>query len=476
MAESAFDLNVGRETILSLIANFTGAIFGFAGVVIFARAFPVASFGSAYVLLAAVAVGHTITGGVGDAIAKRASEADVPTDRMLWVGLFAHTVYWVTAGLTVFPLVLMVQPFGIERSLLWGAFVAFVGVGYFIIAGDALTGDGYPARTNWTDAVRSVLTFTIQVGFLLTGLGVESIPLGLGIASLVVAVGIIGWLAPRPKQPTREDFVSVYTFAVWSTPRNLLSRLYTRVVLFLLGTVSGGAAAARYKASRQLTVPSALSSSAFQAPLSVKISADASREQESEEQINFALAFLGLLPIPIFFGALALGNELVVTTYGPKYTGVGPILALVALGRIAGSYSTVLASVLYGNNYPAQLARIRFLQLLVLLVAAAVLYLPFGPLGIVGGFVFSQAVGLVTYAVMTRSYVGNIRPALKEIAIQTLAGAIMCGVVYGTELMLLTVTTAFDAGILVCLGGITYSIVVLSLSGRLRSALSQTLR
>ncbi|PSP54483.1 polysaccharide biosynthesis protein [Halobacteriales archaeon QS_1_67_19] len=430
MSDDTANLSLGREAALAVVAKFVLAATGFVGILIFARVLDADGLGKYYFLLAFAKLGVQVTGGIGNAVKKRVSEVGVEPAEFFGVGLLGHVVFTgLVLGITVvsYPYVQdRVGPFAFALGV-----VAIVGsLGLFSMANRLYAGIGYPGASFWTDTVRSVVTLAAQVAFLLIGYRVLGMMVGLVVANLVTALGVIVLAKVRPRFPDRDTTARVWEFARWSVPNSLLQNLYMRLDVLILGFVVGHGAVGLYEPALRLTVPAAFIAASIGDSLTVKASGLSSLDRDVASDLRNALSYTCLFAIPIFFGALAIPRQLMGIAFGPEYRPGWTALIGLAVFQLFNTYRLPFDQVVSGMDRPDLRFRVSLLTLTFNLPLAAVLGLEFGLVGVVAATVIAEAVRVGAYLLLAYRIFEDVmlpRPLFEQIV----SGAVMFGVVSG---------------------------------------------
>lgn len=463
----AGDINLGWETLKSIVAKFIQAALGFAGVVVFTRLVGKAEFGGFYLLLSLVMIADRPIQGLGSAVNKRWSEKGAPRSRIVSTVLIVNAILVLVVGFTVFIL----QESVVAYTNLPGAPLLFVvlfgSIGLFTVFQGALSAEGYPARSTWIDTLRSVLTLPLQIVLVLSGLGALGMGYGLAGATLLVLPITLFITYRRPELPTRENLESLWEYAKFSIPGSFVGKAYDRMDVILLGFLIGTTSVANYEVALKLTVPAGFMSIAIGSALMPKISNNISRGRDFIPDVKNSISYISILAIPIFFGALAIPEHLVVTAFGGQYRDAALFLVGLAFYRIFATQTTVYRRTLGGMDLPNVNLRIGTYTLAFnIFVGIGLAYL-IGPLGIVIATILAEMLqyGLSLFAVRKRT--SGLNPVPRPVIHQLIAGLVMFLGVTTVERYLF-VTSFFEVGILVGVGGLVYGIVLIVISPGIR--------
>ncbi|WP_129115813.1 lipopolysaccharide biosynthesis protein [Halegenticoccus tardaugens] len=472
--KDAPSLSVGREALLAAGSKFLMAAIGFGGVVIFANVLGDVGLGEYRTVIAAAFVLTQVPAGVATAVKKRVSEVSVAPPEFLGLGLVVH------AAFTALVLVAFVafEPFAVDyfdtAELAYGVVLVTATLGFFTVTNRLYSGIGYPALSSWVDAVRSVLTFLLQLLFLWLGLEAFGLVAGLAIATLVTAA--FSWLAARvrPAVPTVETTTRVYEFARWSVPNALLTNLYLSADPLIVKSLAGAGAVGVYTVAYNLVIPAAMFAASIQDALAVKSSGVDSVGGAVREDLKNAVSYTGLLAIPIFFGALAIPNALMTTVFGASFADA-PGLALVglALYQVCNVYRLPFEAVLEGTNRPGIIFRVNAAVLVLYLPLAFGLGAPYGLLGVIAATIVAEAARVVAYQYVAHAAYGGV-VVTKPVAEQVAAGLVMFCAVWSLATFAVPIAGWVELVAVVGVGAVAYFLALSAVSRHFRQTVRRT--
>jgi len=471
--ENTTDLSIGRQTAIALGAKFLLAATGFAGVVAFARVLGASGLGKYYFLLAIAKLAVQIPGGVSNAVKKRVSEVDVDPSEFFGLGLvvtIAFTGVFLVVLLVSYPLLReQIGPFVFGLGL-----VAIVGsLGLFSLVNRMYSGIGHPGASFWTDTIRSVLTLAFQVALLVAGLNVLGLMTGLVAATLLTTAGVVVLANVRPSVPTRETARRVWSFARWSVPNSLTQNTYMRLDVLLLGAIVSNAAVGYYEPAMRLTVPAALIAGSIGDTLTVKASGLSSLDRSVVDDLRNSLSYTCLFAIPIFFGALAIPEPLMVVVFGPEYRPGWIALVGLALFQLFNTYRIPFSHVVDGMNRPDIRFRVSVFTLAINLPLAVLLGLEYGLGGVVAATIIAEALRVAAYLVVAYRLFDQLllpRPVFEQFG----AGAVMFVVVYALS-GAISITGVLSLIAVVGVGAVIYFAVLLVVSSNFRLTIASVL-
>lgn len=472
--KQAGDMALGVEVGKGFVAKIIMAAFGFAGTIIFARVLGPTSFGGFYLLLSLVELSKRPISGVGTAIEKRYAEADTAREELVGAQLVFLLVALIVVVIGVFALGSpLVSYTGLQTAP--ALFVLlFAAVATFPVYQNLLVSIGHLGVETWIDMVRSILTFTAQLLFVLAGYSAAGMAYGLSIGTFLLFPVTHYYLRTLPAMPSWETLRSVWSFARYSIPSVIVGKAYDRFDILLLGALATPAVAGQYEVAYKLTVPAMFIAGLSGAGLMAKVSNLDSKGEDASQDISNTLAFSSLLSIPLFFGALAIAETTVVTVYGPEYRPAAALLIGLTLYRVIMTQSTVLVSIINGLNIPQDQLAASTVALIINIPLGIGLYFQMGALGVVVATVFAE---VVRYAMLFRKIRQQTDATLlpRSLLEQVIAGAVMFLAVDAAERFIAIRSWVEFAGLL-GIGGAVYVGILVVLSRHFRVTIRSILR
>jgi O-antigen/teichoic acid export membrane protein len=236
--------------------------------------------------------------------------------------------------------------------------------------------------------------------------------------------------------------------------------------VLLLGALIGQAAVADYEIALKLTLPAIFVSNAITSALLPKISNLNSRGESVGADVTDSLAFASLTAIPIFFGALAIPQRLVVIAFGSAYDSAAVLLAGIALVRVIQTQANHLSNVLQGVDRPDVPVRIVTISFGFNIVIGYILVMQIGAIGAVIGSIIASGLRYTILAHQTRTLISGVRLVTQIFIKQVTAGLIMFLTVEGTQSIFL-IQTLVDLLLVVGTGAAVYCLILLLISPRI---------
>jgi O-antigen/teichoic acid export membrane protein len=158
--------------------------------------------------------------------------------------------------------------------------------------------------------------------------------------------------------------------------------------------------------------------------LFVNVSSRVSRGEDVDGHVTNNIIFASLIAIPLFFGALAMPESIVMTVFGEKYREAAPLLIGLGLFQIIRTQATQASSVLSGHDRPDLHLWIRTVTLVLNLILGVPLIFQLGALGVVIATVVAEGMKFALLTYFARQYT-TYRTVPMPLRYQFLAGSIM---------------------------------------------------
>jgi len=458
-------VRLGRTTALHFTSQVLVSVAGFAATL------AIANFGGAdllgvYTVAAALVFWLNVPStAVGDALTKRLSEGG---DRS---GLLASTVLLNGAGGLAIALTLIVATPIVDSFV--GApvseLVAFLFLGNvaLITALAALKGEKRVAESGGITALERVIRSVIHVTAVVLGVGVAALVGGHAVASLVAAV--VGLILVRTdlRWPSTERVRSLLEYARYSWLGNLRTRAFAWMDTIVLAFFVGPALIGIYEVSWNLASLFALVAISVQKTLFPELSELSVQENYDRihHYLDEGLVFTGVFIIPGLFGALVLG-ERVLLIYSEEFTRGAEVLTVLVVARMLAAYGEQFNNALNASDRPDVAFRINLVFVSLNLILNVGLVAELGWTGAAIATAISSGTMLVlSYAALV-PLIGTPSLPVRELLVQVGASAVMALVVIGVR-GLVPRTTPATVG-LVALGAGVYLVALLVASNRIR--------
>lgn len=471
----AGEMNLGLESVKGFAGKVVQAVLGFVGTIIFARTLGPTDFGGFYFLLSLVFIADRPLRGFGQAVEKRYSEAGAPKNEIVGGAILWTLGAFVIAGLLVFGLrERLVNATNLEQAPIV-FLVLLLAFGVFFPTQKMLGGEGWISKQTWNDTLRSVLTLPLQLAFVFAGFGAAGMGYGLAAATLLVVPVALYFLRVRPAYPSRETLRSLWEYAKYSTVAAFVGKAYDRFDVILLGALLTTSAVGYYEVAFKLTVPATFLAGVVGSGLTPKVSNRHSKGEDVAMDITNAVSYASVLSIPVFFGALAIPEPLIVTAYSPEYAEATAFLVGLALYQVIYSQSLMYQHALSGLDLPDIRMRIAVLTLGFNVVAGVALLYHVGAIGVVVATVLAETTRYLLSLVAVKRRTDGVDVLPRTLFEQVFAGVVMFFAV-DTAQNLVGVQSWVELALLVGIGAVTYGAVLLAVSPGFRFTLSSVYR
>lgn len=470
----ATDVSLGGETAKATLAKFTMAAAGFVGTIIFARLLGPVGIGGYYLLFTVVGLSNRPIGGLAATVQKRLSQTEFPAGEALSIATVAAVAWTVLCTAIAVLLSDALDAFvGFDQAWMpFGALLA--GLNLFLIYQGALSATGRIGRSRWIDAARSYLTLPLQLALVWVGLGAAGMVYGEALATALLLVPLFYAGSGHFSRPSWQTVKSIWSYAKYSIPNRYLSRAYAELDILILGALLTEAAAGNYGVAFRLSVPAMFIAMVASSGLLSRVSNRRSRDEPVEEDIENTLSFTSLFAIPMFFGGVVLGKELVVTLYGPEFASAAILLVGLLLYQAIRSQASPLEKIVEGFDNPELVTRVYALIVVLNVALGIALTLFIGAIGVVLATVVVEALRYGSLAVYVRRSVSTASLVPLAIVTQILSGVVMAAILYLLRPMV-TVNSWIPLSLLVGLGGGIYFLTLFATSRRFRQTLFGTL-
>ncbi|WP_154269729.1 MULTISPECIES: oligosaccharide flippase family protein [Haloferax] len=470
------DTNLARETSLGALAKTATLLLAFGGTIIFGRILGPTGYGGFYLMLSLAQIAQQGSNGWAIAGTKRFSE-DISKEQrreVVGAGLLGALVVVCIGALVATAFSSRLDSYiGIDGAL--GPFLALlVGISFYTTLEHLTAGRGLVSVTNWGETFQTLFAFPLQLALVLLGFGVVGMGYGYALGYLLVIPLFLYYIDILPALPSRAVVRRIWDFARYSIPSSFLGRIYTRMDVLLIGLLVGQAAAGYYEAAYRISIPASFIAAVAAPAVMARTSEKSSKGDSVSEDLHNTLSYSAIVAIPIFFGALVLSRNLVVTLYGPAYADAALLLIGLTFYRVIRTQTRILLEFIQGINRPDFVLKLESVAVVVNIVLGVLLTLEFGPIGVVIATILAESIRYVGFIVVVRNWV-VLRDLLPtQLAQQSLAGAVMALAV-GLLVDTFPIHSWWELTIVVGVGGLLYGCVLLAISVQHRQLVREVL-
>ncbi|NGM67797.1 polysaccharide biosynthesis protein [Natronolimnobius sp. AArcel1] len=471
-------MRLGQTSAIYFISKFAASALGFIATIVFIRLLGEEVYGFYAVTLALVSwLGIIKSVGFGQAIVKRMSESE-EVDAYFAAGTMIKVVLTATVAGGVYIFRDYVDSY-VGQSVAELVILLLVVTIFSELVSSALKGTHRvhiyaPLKTLKEGAQTVAMIALVLLGWGLTGMLI-------GHAVGITIVAALGLLIVRPSVavPRWHHIVRLFDFAKYAWIGKMQKKTFSDMDILVLGffVPAGltGIYAVAYSLAKFLEVfGSAISTTFF--PEISKLS-----KQDDTKLIgtltNDALTFSGLFLVPGVVGAMLLGDRLLLV-YGPGLDIGAHVLVILLVAVLIYTYSKQLFTTLNAIDRPDLAFRANATFIVANIVLNIVLVYSFGWVGAAIATALSATVGFVLSLYYTRKLIDVHLPYI-EVTRQWLAALLMGVVVYAArevgETHPIEAYNEVFVVLLVALGAGVYFAVLLTISSRLRTAVSDNL-
>lgn len=458
------DVSLGGETIKGTTAKFVTLAVGFVGSIVLARSLGPAAYGGFYALLAVVEIVDRPVRGWASAGKKRASEAEANRDEIATALIGVLAVFLLLASFGVVLAGDFLQSYA-ELSAAVTMFVALlVSTTLYVTVRALVEARGFVGLAMWTNTARNATAVPLQIVLAIPlglGLGAAGMAYGYALGTLLVVPVVVYYARVWITTPSMETLRSLWSYAKYSIPSGFVGKVYSRFDLLLIGALIGPVSVAHYEVAYRVSLPATFLSTVAASALLPRVSHSITGGGSIREDVASVLSFASLLSMPIFFGAVAIADDLMVVLYGTEYAEAGLLLVGIALYRVVKSQSGPLKSVVKGLDRPDYDLYLSTAVLVINIVLGVILLLEYGAIGVVAATVFAEALRYIGLAWFLRRELPDVRFFPRPVFEQALAAAFMCLVVI-VVLELITFARPIEVGIALLVGVISYAALLLA--------------
>lgn len=397
------NLDVWKEsTRMTALKLFTRGL-TIAYIAVLTRAYPTSGVGQYFFLTASTYLLMKPITGVATAVKKRQSERNTGHFRLYligWLGVIGTFIGLVLAtvglNIAVFPIQINSLQIGTQEAI--AIALGVVGKGGGKLAVKQFEGIGTP----WMGEVVNTLFFSggrlaiIYWAVTYTSIDITTL-FWLGELGGVVILFLVPLQMYRIRTigsnifPDREEIRSVYDFAKWSVPNELLGDFYHRMDTFYLAFFISTTVVGFYESSLRLAVIFALSSSISRV-VAAKVSGIHAEGGDYFTFFNRILKQLVIITVAFLVVMIIVGKPLLATVYGPNYTEAYWFLIGLTAQQVLMAPYMLYKSFLNGTDQPSRITRVVGTTVVLNVLIAPPLILWLGGIGMVVATLITETI------------------------------------------------------------------------------------
>lgn len=465
-------MRIGQTSLIVFLSKLISSVLGFVATLYFARVLGAEVLGY-YALVLTVTRWIKLGGDVGisSAVTKRMSEGE-DSSAYFTAGILIVAIFGVASSLLVIGFQDVVNAYVGVESTHFIVLLILVGLFGSIITA-ALKGDHLVHVAGLLSPVNIGFRSVLQIALVFAGFGLSGMLLGYAGGGIIVGLLGLAFLTIGVERPTIEHFRSLIEFAKFSWLGNLKGRSFNDVDVLVLGAFVSPTLVGIYAIAWNLTgFIGTFGSSIRQATFPELSHADANeRERRVANVVGDSIAYSGLIAIPGLFGALVIGDRILLV-YGQEFTRGVAVLGLLILAMLIYDYKNQLLTALNAIDRPDLSFRVNVLFVFSNLVLNIALVVLMGWVGAAIATVLATTIGLASAFHYLYGLVDFDIP-IWELGRQFLAAGLMAVVVAGVQWIVeSTDLTGYNAPLvigLVIIGAGIYFALLFTISTRFRN-------
>lgn len=319
----------------------------------------------------------------------------------------------------------------------------------------------------WIKAFENVTRTGAQVILIITGAGVTGLFLGHAAASAVAAVLGVALLSVRFSKPNVKHIRSLLSYAKYAWSGGLKGKTFGWTDTLILGFFVTTSLIGIYEVAWTLASFLVLVSNSISSTLFPEISelGTENRNQKIHHYLNEAFVFTGVFLIPGFFGAIAIGDDLL-QIYSPEFAKGSTVLLILIASRGLDAYGSQMVSAVKALNRPDLAFRVDLSFVIVNVVMNAALISIYGWYGAAVATFLSGSITLILSYWLLTQLIGAPDIPYGEIGREIFASVVMFCI-------LILLERSFTSSHLITLllvftGAVIYASVLYSASHRIR--------
>lgn len=458
------EVSLGSETAKGTTAKLVTLVVGFIGSIVLARALGPAAYGGFYALLAIVEIVDRPVRGWGEAGKKRFSESGAPRNEIFTALIVVLVVFLLLIAAAAVALGDLLRSYAEIEAAVTMFILLVISTTLYVTIRNVVEGRGLTGISYWTNATRNALTVPLQILLILgLGLGAVGMAYGYALGTLLVVPLTLYYARSSFEVPSRQTLRSLWSYAKYSVPSGFLGKVYSRFDILLIGAVIGPVAVSYFELAFRVSMPATYVSAAAASVLMAKVSYSSSKGSSVHNEVTEVLSYSSLLAMPIFFGALAIGDELIIVLYGISYAEAGTFLVVLCAYRLLKSQINPLEKTVYGVDMPKYNLYLSGLVLFINMTLGVFLIFEIGAIGVVFSTVVAEVIRYLALARFLKKNYPEVSLLPRPVIEQFIAAAVMFTIVYGSS-QIFIISMLPNVLISLSIGAVSYAAVLLLIS------------
>lgn len=459
-------LDFGEQVGFGFVGRILTAVLGLVGTIVVARMTTPEIYGLYFLIYAVADAMNNPFGGWLDGCRKRITESQAPEGEIMGsyiIGLILFTVLGVT-------LIALAGEYGAQYIPIDGlneywmvlAFL-FIGLNLTQQTGMILSVRSNFGYHSWIDLLKTIIKYIGQIGLVFLGYDAGGLVVGTALGLIMIAPFPFQLIGVRPQLPTRTTVRQIWIFAKPKFPQSILDTMMGRIDTILIGILATGVFVGYYNVALRISAPAVFITQLISNGTYGDISDLHSRGEAVAERLQSSTSYSSILAVPLFFGALILGREILVTAYQPKYADASVFLVLISFYRILITQERVFSSAINGLNLPHTSFHISLVKFVTNVIGSVGLFFIIGPIGVVVGSTIAQSVTYILSIYVVKMEISSLTTIPRPLLHQLVSGGVMAAVIWGLR-QIIPVQSWVYITVLVGVGAAVYGIILLAIS------------
>jgi O-antigen/teichoic acid export membrane protein len=447
------DSNFSKQSLISISGNVLVLLFSFVGSIIIARSIGPSGYGQLYYILAISAVLANFVEGWSVACGKKQSEEFFDSDIAISTSL---TFAFLFSILCVVFLILYSYIIDMHTYIITMITIVLIGKSFHLSTYQAFKSTEKYGYESYIIFIKSILRVVLQLALLGLGFGLTGLVVGFVLGDLLTSTFLIIKMDYNLKKPPRNKIIEIYNFARYSIPSKFVTHSFDKIDLVMLFILSTSAIAGNYQTAVQISLPAMITSSSLSSSLRTKISNSHSRDKDFSSILKTSINYASFISIPMFFGSLIVGEELVKLVYTESFAIGGILIPYVILIKLIISQRSLYQSSLNAINKPYYSVVANGIGFLINVILGIILFIQYNYIGIIIASIIATLISyILSFYYLNKSIQYDFNIITKNLGLQFVSAIIMVLIVYTAK----TITSGDKSIIiLVLIGGIVYLI------------------
>lgn len=465
-----------KESRIGFVAKILDALSGLIGIIIFANILGVEGLGAYYVLLAIVYISTAPMSGVSLATEHYIGKSEGnKSDQFAIAGILLSFIFSLSVSALLLILYTFIpsdlSEFRVDNMNMIALFIAIICLTFYTITKSIYSGIGNPGKSVFMSTGQGISETIIQIVLLVgLSLGIFGLLIGTAIGYLIASLYV--WVAYKPaeyKRPDYGDIKSIIRYSGSSSIYRTTRSFYKRLDTIILAIILTPSAVGIYEAAIRIAKGSKYTAYAINKTIIINTSQKLDNTKEIVNDLNNLGGYASILTIPLFFGSIVIGQELLQLVYlDPEFSQGYIILIFSGIYFSLYGHKYVLSAFFNGLGHPSIPMKGVLISTFILVVTGTIGTHYIGVNGIIIGIISAELSGYVYY---NYAIYNELKQGYKPNGVihQIIAGLVMFIVIYPTKMFVLPDILWIQVIITISLGCLIYLITISLLDDKIKN-------